>query len=97
MSVDTSNIRYPYQRLLVTIFKFYHRSTGIDMRTIYDQLSHFMEVGGGDRFREGQFSRENWRNTDFVWFNVDVWRDDRARSVIDTLSLTIFIKSMRVI
>lgn len=67
------------------------------MRSIYDELSHFMEVGGGDRLGEGQFSRENRRNTDLVWFNIDVWRDDRARGVINTFSLANFIRSIRTI
>lgn len=56
-------------------------------RTIDDQLPHQRDVVGSDRFGEGELPGEDWWNSDFVGFNVDVGRDDRSCSVVDSFAL----------
>ena len=60
----------------MTVFVFYDCCPGIDLGPIDDQLPHLMEICGCHRFRKSQLPSEDRRDADFVWFDVDIWRDD---------------------
>ena len=64
-----------------------HRSSRVDLGTVDDGLPHESVVVVGDRLGEGELSSEDWRDSDLVRLEVDVWRDDRTSSVVDSLSL----------
>lgn len=35
-------------------------------------LAHFVEIGGGDRFGEGQFASKDRRDSNFVWLDINI-------------------------
>ena len=71
----------------MTIFVLHHGRTRVTVGTGDDQIPHFVEVRRRDWLGEGQLAREDWRNADFIWFDVHIGRDNRASRVVDTLSL----------
>jgi hypothetical protein len=71
----------------MTVFMFDYRRPGINFRSIDDQLPHLVEIRGRHRFWESQFPGKDRRDTDFVWFDVHIWRDDRTSGVINTFTL----------
>lgn len=71
----------------MTVFMFDYRRPGINFRSIDDQLPHLVEICGRYRLWESQFPSKNWRDPDFVWFDVHIWRDDRTSGVINTFTL----------
>lgn len=71
----------------MAIFMFDYCRAGINFRSIDDQLPHLVEIRGRDRLWESQFLGKDRRDSDFVWFDVHVWRDDRTGSVINTFTL----------
>ena len=64
-----------------------HRSSRVDLGSVDDGLPHESVVVVGDRLGESELSSEDWRNSNLVRLEVDVWRDDRTSSVVDSLSL----------
>lgn len=64
------------QRLLVAVLIFNHGGTRISMWTSDNPLPHLVEVGRSDSLRECKFSSEHGWYSDFIGFDIDVWRDD---------------------
>ena len=66
-----------------------HRRSRVDLGSVDDGLLHLLKVVVRDRLGERELPREHGRHSDLVRLEVDVGRDDRSGSVVDSLSLEI--------
>lgn len=71
----------------MSVFVFNYRRPGIILRPIDDQLPHLVKICGRHGFGERQLLGKDRRDADFVWLDVDIWRDDRTSSIINTFTL----------
>lgn len=78
-----------YEELLAAVFVLYYRSSWVDLGPVDDELSHLVDVSSGDRFGEGQFSSEHRWDTDLVWLDIDVRRDDGSSGVVYSFTLQV--------
>ena len=76
-----------YQVNLMAIFVFDYRRSRIDFRSVDDQLPHLVKIRVRHRFWISQLPGEDRRYADFIWFDVDIWRDDRPSGIINTFTL----------
>lgn len=78
-----------YEELLAAVLILDYRSAWVYLRPVDDELPHFVDVGSGDRFGEGKFSSKHRWDTDLVWLDIDVRRDDRSSGVVHSFTLKI--------
>jgi hypothetical protein len=48
-----------------------------------------VEIMSSNRLGESQFLCKHRRDTDLVRLNIHIWRNDRPRSVVDSLALRV--------
>ena len=87
LQVDTMIYETTHKIDLRAILVFDDGSAGVDLGTVDNQLAHLVKVGRRDGFRERELARKDGRDTNLVRFDIDVGRDDRARSIVYSLSL----------
>ena len=76
------------QRLLASILIFDNARSWIVMWAVDYPLSHLVEVVGSHRLRERKLASKYGGNTNLVWLNIDIRRNDGACSIVDTFSLS---------
>ena len=71
----------------MSVFVFDYRRPGIILWPIDDQLPHLVKICRRHGFGERQLLGKDRRDTNFVWLDVHIWRDDRTSGMIDTFTL----------